>query len=113
MSEGVKLMKPCETEHTQEVLGGAMHDICMLLSEECTERLVNSTLFWLCILLVFSCCSLPTCFSTLFIFSGVGEIWIIVLQCIIYDNSHSAVGSCDWRYAEGEELSFIILLLLL
>lgn len=79
MSEGVKPMKPCETEHTQEVLGGAVHDICMLLSEECTERLVNSTLFRLCILLVFSCCSLPTCFSTLFIFSGVGEIWIIVL----------------------------------
>lgn len=77
-----------------------MYDICMLVSEECNEALVNNSLFWLYLfsefLLLF-----PHLFLCSF-FSGVREIWIIVLQCIIYDNSHSAVGSRDWRYAEGE-----------
>lgn len=35
-------------------------------------------------------------------FTGVGKIWIIVLQCIIYDHSYTHVGSRDRGHAKGK-----------
>lgn len=53
-------------ECKQEVRRGlAMHDICMLVSEECTERLVNNPLCSGSACFSCCCCSLPICFCAL------------------------------------------------
>lgn len=71
-------VKPGETERTPEVLGGAMHDICMLVSEECSERLVNNAVFRLCLLFLFRL--LP---SHLLLYSFFSRSWGNMDYCII------------------------------